>query len=208
MFKKVLFIGAHTDDECCCAGTLSRFIEEKKEVYVATFSFCEKDSIELGFSPNILKSEFNCSVEILGMNKNNIFSKNYPVRHFPTYRQQILDDLVKIQKKIEPDLVLIPSSTDTHQDHKVIFEESIRAFQYCSVFGYETPKNLLPKKHSCFIKLKRKHFQIKTKCRSCYKSQQKRVGINDKIKLILSKIRGAQINCEYAEVYQVLCLKI
>jgi len=208
MFKKILFIAAHTDDECCCAGTLSRFLEDGCDVHLSAFSYCEQDSKELGFPTNILRSEFECSADVIGIENSNLHISNYPVRNFPEHRQKILDDMVLIRKKINPDLVLIPSSIDTHQDHKVIYEEGIRAFQYCTVLGYETPKNLLSKKHSCYIKLKQKHFEVKTKCRSCYKSQQKRIGMSNQTKLTLSKFRGEQIGCEYAEVYEVLCLQI
>jgi N-acetylglucosamine malate deacetylase 1 len=208
MFKKILFVGAHTDDECCCAGTLSRFLEEGSEVYLAIFSFCEQDSKELGFSEDILRSEFKCSINTIGIENNNTYTLNYPVRNFPQYRQEILDDLISIKKKVNPDLVLIPSSIDIHQDHKTIHEEGMRAFTHSSILGYETPKNLLPQKHICYINFKKKHFKIKENCRSCYQSQDKRSGIDREIKLLLTRIRGSQVGCEYAEGYETLCLKI
>jgi|APSaa5957512622_1039677.scaffolds.fasta_scaffold62409_2 N-acetylglucosamine malate deacetylase 1 len=208
MFKRILFIGAHADDECCCAGTLYRSLEEGSEVFLATLSFCEEDSKQLGFPPDILKSEFECCVETLGINKNNIYTSDYPVRNFPQYRQEILDYLVLIKKEVKPDLVLIPSSIDIHQDHKVVYEEGMRAFAYSSILGYETPKNLLPQKHICYIDFKKRHFEVKEKCRACYQSQDKRAGIDRETKLLLARIRGSQIGCEYAEGYETLCLKI
>ena len=77
-----------------------------------------------------------------------------------------------------------------------------------SAAGYETPKNLLPQKHICYINFKKKHFKIKENCRSCYQSQDKRSGIDREIKLLLTRIRGSQVGCEYAEGYETLCLKI
>ena len=36
--RKVLFFGAHTDDEVICAGTLHRLVRQGAEVMVMSFS--------------------------------------------------------------------------------------------------------------------------------------------------------------------------
>ena len=42
-FKKILIVAPHTDDaEFGCGATISRMVEEGLEVYIATFSACEK----------------------------------------------------------------------------------------------------------------------------------------------------------------------
>ena len=55
--------------------------------------------------------------------------KNYSVRSFHSFRQQILDDLLDLQRTIMPNLIIMPSSYDVHQDYQIIHMESIRAFK-------------------------------------------------------------------------------
>ena len=35
------------------------------------------------------------------------------------------------------DLILTPNSNDFHQDHEVIYRESLRAFKSSNILGYE-----------------------------------------------------------------------
>ena len=44
----------------------------------------------------------------------------HPVRHFSEHRQHVLDELISLRRKFEPDLVLTMNSADTHQDHAVV----------------------------------------------------------------------------------------
>ena len=61
-----------------------------------------------------------------------------PVRIFLDYRQHILDTMIRIRDDIKPDLVIMPSLNDTHQDHNVVSNEGFRAFKRNSILGYET----------------------------------------------------------------------
>ena len=40
--QKVLVLAPHIDDEISCAGTISRLLEEGKDIYYAGFSACEE----------------------------------------------------------------------------------------------------------------------------------------------------------------------
>jgi len=64
----------------------------------------------------------------LGIKKENIITYDFPVREFPKYRQEILEKLIVLKKEVQPDLVLLPSSSDIHQDHHQIYIEGLRAF--------------------------------------------------------------------------------
>ena len=141
MFSKILIIAPHTDDgELGCGGTIARFIEEGKEVYYAAFSVAEK-SVPEGFPKNELEIEVKRAMKILGVPENNLFIYRYEVRTFSYYRQDILEELVKLKKKLEPTLIFIPSLNDLHQDHKTIAEEGCRAFKTATLLGYEEPCN-------------------------------------------------------------------
>ena len=45
----------------------------------------------------------------------------------------------------------MPAYNDVHQDHKVIYEEGVRAFKNTSIFLYEMPWNNLNFKNQVFF---------------------------------------------------------
>jgi LmbE family N-acetylglucosaminyl deacetylase len=201
--KRVLFIAPHVDDiEYCCSGTISK-INKVAEIHYLSFSFAEK-SLPKGFSAEDFKEEMFLSVGILRIKRENVINKYYPVREFSKYRQEILDDLVEIRKDINPDIVFIPNSMDTHQDHRVISEEGFRAFKSRTIFGYESLLN--NKNFNCdmFITLEEKDFALKVKSIESYKSQV--VKRKDSIEAVksLMKLRGFQANAKYAEAFEVM----
>lgn len=69
--------------------------------------------------------------------------------------------MIKLNNKIKPDVVFLPSTKDTHQDHKVITEEGFRTFKRISMLGYEIPWNNLTFDTNAFIFLEDKHLEKK-----------------------------------------------
>ena len=126
------------------------------------------------------------------------------MRDFPSHRQNILDDLIKIRDKIKPDIVFTPSSDDIHQDHKTIFEESIRAFKQVSLLGYEEPWNNIVFKTNMLVELQNKHIEKKCEALECYKTQKQRHYLNKEATMALAKTRGTQIQKGYAEAFEVI----
>src|SRR5699024_3900837 len=121
------------------------------------------------------------------------------------FRQEILEELVKIRSNINPDLVLIPSSQDVHQDHQVLQEEGLRAFKNFSVLGYELPWNHITFSAQAFINLTREDLDLKWNALTEYKTQMelKRPYFTREFIYGLAKVRGTQINKEYAEAFEV-----
>jgi LmbE family N-acetylglucosaminyl deacetylase len=204
MINKILILGAHTDDaEMMCGGTIDKFIDAKRELYYATFSFADK-SLPKGFPEGTTKIEVNKSTTALGIPLDNLLLFDYEVRLFPTHRQEILEDLIKLRKRINPDLVITHNSNDTHQDHKVISEETFRAFkQTSSIWGYESFKNNRMFNNDLYVKLNQTHIDKKMEAISKYKSQIIKYDNSDAT-MGLAKYRGAQVNCEYAECFEVM----
>lgn len=206
--SKLLFVAPHSDDEVACGGTIARFVEEGKEIYYAVFSFAE-ESVPKGFPKDILKREMEKSLKVLGISDKNIFEYNFPVRHFPEHRQEILEILVDLRKKIDPSMVILPSSLDFHQDHKIIREEGRRAFsRHCTILGYETTLNTLPLTGLCHIKIQSRHLAKKVEASKCYKSQQWRRAWDGDIMLGLAKARGLQMHETLGEAYEVTQIKV
>ena len=207
-YKKILVIAPHTDDgEFGCGGTISKLVEEGKVVYYVYFSICE-ESVPPEFPKDILAEEVRKATKKLGIEEKNLFSCRYPVRKFPEYRQSILEDLIKIKKKINPELILLPSSVDIHQDHSTIFEEGRRAFKKVSILGYELPWDNFELPAKAFVHLDEKHILKKIKAINEYKSQGHRKYMSERFIKGLSCTRGIQAGAEYAEAFEIVRLNM
>jgi len=204
MFNRILVIGAHTDDvEIMCGGTISKFIEFGSEVYYSTFSYADK-SLPEGFPEGTTGKEVLQATAVFNIRPINVFLFDFEVRVFPKFRQEILENLVKLRKSIDPDLVITHNSNDTHQDHKVISEETFRAFkQTSSIWGYESFKNNRVFDNDLYVKLNSFHIDKKIQAMSKYKSQIVKYDNRSAVEA-LAKYRGAQINNSYAECFEVM----
>lgn len=168
-FRRVLALGAHTDDvELGCGAFLSRLQREGAAISVIAFSRAEA-SLGPGMPLDTLELEFKASMAVLGVT--DTFVGRIPVRRFPEHRQEILEELVDAGRSRDPDLVLTMNSQDTHQDHRVVYEESVRAFRGRSLLGYEIPWNQQRNATELFVEVSELDVDRKTEMLSAYKSQ-------------------------------------
>jgi len=203
--QKVLLISPHTDDaELGAGGTIARFIEEGKDIFYIAFSGCEI-SVPEGLPKDTLRKECIESLKILEVPIEHIQIMDYQVRTLSENRQHILDDLVKIRQRIHPDLILIPSSQDMHQDHKTVYWESLRAFKKEStIWGYEHPWNNLTFTTDIFVQLEQHHVDKKYKALQEYKSQIQRGYMAKRSIESVLYTRGSQIDIEFAEAFELI----
>jgi N-acetylglucosamine malate deacetylase 1 len=203
----VLVLAPHTDDEFGCSGTVLRLIEIGANVHYYALSKCE-ESVPEGLPRDILVSECKLCTSILGITAENVQIGEFKVRYFPRDRQEILESFVKINRELKPDLVLLPSSFDKHQDHHTVSEEGFRAFKGSSILGYELPQNIISFNNSAFVALTEEHLQQKIVAVSAYKSQDFRNYSREEFIRGLAKVRGVQCNATYAEAFEVIRLII
>lgn len=207
-FKTVYVLAPHTDDgELGAGGTISKLIELGANVYYFAFSTAET-SVPKGFPKDILKTEVVNATTKLGIKKENVIIYNYEVRKLNYARQEILEDLIKHRNDLKPDLVLMPSLNDIHQDHSTIAQEALRAFKNTTILGYELIWNNLHFDTTSFIKLDKKHIQAKSDALKEYKSQGIRDYMSEEFIFSLAKTRGVQIGTQYAESFEVIRLVI
>jgi len=203
-FKNVYVLAPHTDDgELGAGGTISKLIDEGANVYYFAFSTAEQ-SVPDGFPSDILKREVKNATKKLGIKEENVIIYNYEVRKLNYARQEILEDLIVRRKKLFPDLVLMPSLKDIHQDHSTIAEEGLRAFKGTTVLGYELIWNNLTFDTTSFVKLDKKYIQAKCDALKEYKSQGSRDYMSEEFIFALAKTRGVQIGTKYAESFEVI----
>ncbi len=202
--KSVLVLAPHTDDgELGCGGSIAKFCKEGYEVYYVAFSICSR-SLPVHMDPQTLAVEVANATKVLGIKRENLILFDFDVRRFKEFRQDILEEMVKLKNRISPDIVFVPSPTDIHQDHQVISEEGLRAFKGCSLLGYEMPWNNVSFNTRSFIKLSDEDVQTKINCLLEYKSQAHRTYLDDNFIRSLATIRGVQIGSKYAEAFEVI----
>jgi len=203
-FKNILILAPHPDDaEFSAGGTLHRLIKEGSTIWYAVFSPCNK-SLPEGMEKDHLYKEMEKASSQIGIDEQNIIKYKFPVRDFPAYRQDILEELIKLKKSISPDLVFIPNSNDVHQDHNVMYKEGLRAFKTTRVLGYELPWNNLISVNNFFISLQRANLDAKINAIEEYKSQNFREYKENDYFYCLAKTRGTQANTEFAEAFELI----
>lgn len=202
--KRVLVLAPHPDDgEFGCGGTLTKWSDQGAVLYYVAFSNCEQ-SVPKEFSKDVLFTELKNATSVLGVPANHLQMLNYEVRKFNSFRQDILEDLVKMRKAIAPDIVFMPSFDDFHQDHLTIAQEGMRAFKHASILSYEVPWNNTGFRTSCFSKLEQTQLDKKIEAIGKYKSQKFRSYASPDFVTSLAKVRGVQAATSLAEAFDVV----
>lgn len=203
-FERILVLSPHTDDgEFGCGGSISKFVKEGKTIKYVAFSICE-ESVPSQYPKDILAKEVVSATSKLGIHEEDLEILRYKVRWFSRDRQLILEDLIRIKKEYQPDLVFCPCSYDIHQDHKTIHEEAKRAFKFSSILGYELIWNNFEFSSTCYIKLNEEDLKSKIAAIKSYETQAKRpYSQEEKIKSIV-EFRGLQISTQFAEAFEVI----
>jgi N-acetylglucosamine malate deacetylase 1 len=209
VYQRVLVLAPHTDDgEIGCGGAIAKFISEGKEVVYVAFSSARKSLREQGRAEDLLINEVSAATSVLGIKENNLIIHDFNVREFPDNRQLILDELIKLKKEFDPQLVFCPSINDIHQDHNVVARECLRAFKNITILGYEEPWNNIEFETRVFIKLDQASLDKKIEALACYKSQKHRKYLNKGFMQSLATVRGVQIESELAESFEIVRLVV
>jgi N-acetylglucosamine malate deacetylase 1 len=207
--QRVLVLAPHTDDaELGCGGTIARLLREGEDVFVAAFSTAE-GSLPPGTAPTRLRDEFLAAMQSLGIppEKTSVFG--YPVRRLSYYRQELLEELVKLRIQVNPGMVLLPSASDLHQDHQVLNAEGLRCFKDMTLWGYELPWNNIGFPAQAFVTLEPCDLKSKWEALQAYKSQFELARPYFSWEFIegLARVRGVQVKAPYAEAFEVMRLK-
>jgi N-acetylglucosamine malate deacetylase 1 len=201
--ERALILCAHTDDEFGCAGTLLRLQRSGVNVRYIALSRCE-ESVPSGLPKNVLETECRRCLSQLGVPDDQIEIGDFAVRRFPEHRQEILERLYRLNQEFRPDLVLMPTVYDRHQDHATVCAEGIRAFKNTTLIGYELPQNVLCFENEMFVTLSEEVVTNKVKALACYESQGFRPYSNPEYIRGLARVRGVQCGTPYAEAFEAI----
>lgn len=205
-YNNILVLAPHTDDgELGLGGTIAHLVELGKKVTYVAFSTAQQ-SVPEGFPKDVLKTEVKQATAKLGILPENLIIYNYEVRKLGYERQEILEELIRLRKANDFDLVFMPSLHDIHQDHTTIAQEGLRAFKNTTLLGYELIWNNLTFNTQCFVQLEKRHIQTKAEALKAYASQGARDYLSEEFIFSLAKARGVQAGCPYAEAFEVIRL--
>lgn len=195
--KRLLVLAPHTDDaELGAGGTIARLRREHWRVKVVAFA-----------TGSANRDEFMAAMNQLDIWEPDLTLHGIMVRNLPGQRQVVLDNMIGM-RAWQPDMVLIPSKNDLHQDHQTVYEEGVRAFKDCTLLGYELPWNNIDFSAEAFSELSEADLTWKWNALQCYVSQAHRPYMNWEFIEGLARVHGVQIGTKYAEAFEVIRLRL
>jgi N-acetylglucosamine malate deacetylase 1 len=199
--KNILILAPHTDDgELGCGASIAKFIKEGRKVTYIGFSTCFQ-SLPENLPSDTLRNECIAATNFLGIQDVRFF--DFQVRKLLVNRQEILEELIKINAEIQPNTVYLPAEHDIHQDHQVIYSEGFRAFKNSNILGYELPWNNFKFYPNYFERIEEDELTAKQSALKEYKSQAHRKYMDPNFQRSLAIVRGIQSNTPYAEAFEV-----
>jgi LmbE family N-acetylglucosaminyl deacetylase len=202
--RTALVLAPHHDDgEFGCGATLRRLSDSGVAVWYAAFSPCLA-SLPEGSAPDRLWKELHRACGHLGIAPERVLTHDFSVRYFPRDRQDILETLIRLRQRVAPDLVLMPSGNDLHQDHHVLHAEGLRAFKHCRLLGYELPWNNLVFRSDFHVRVTEAQLDAKVDAVNAYESQRFRVYSDRDFLKGLARVRGVQVGAPFAEAFEAI----
>ena len=199
--NRILVLAPHTDDgELGCGASIAKYIAAGKAVTYIAFSTCSQ-SLPRGLSSNTLEKECREATRALGIQDVRFF--DFEVRRLLFHRQEILEELIGLNKSLVPETVFLPARNDLHQDHQVIYAEGMRAFKNANLLGYELPWNNFEFHPTYFEKLERNEVRAKQRALQEYGSQAHRRYMQPDFMEALAVVRGVQCGAPFAEAFEV-----
>ncbi len=219
MKKKILILSPHADDEILgCGGFISKYSKLNYDINVLILTNASIGAPEI-YSADLIKKIRNEAIKannLIGTKK--LFFENLPALNLnllPTYK--IAKILEKYLSECNPEIVLMPSKNDIHDDHKIIFNAAkvamrlnkkrnlrkILTYEVLSETEWnEDEKSFNP---NYFVALKKSDIDNKVRAFLKYKSQVRKFPHPRSKEAIinLSKVRGSQVFMNYAEAFKV-----
>ena len=207
---KALVLSAHTDDMELGAGASVRMlVDAGVEVKSIVFSDCKRSVDTSRYLDDVLKKECSAAAAHLGIKDLTIHE--FDVRTFPSIRDNILQLIYDERKKNEIDLVVSNWAGDIHQDHRVVGEETIRAFikTKTAILQYEIPGACPSFTPNLFVPVSEEQLSQKIDLLKKYESQVVRRGYftEEAIKAHLG-YHAQRVGVPYAEAFVQYALSI
>lgn len=197
--KRFLFLGSHPDDIELGCGALIANQSASAEIICATLSDNQKN-------PQLknVVAEHHESMSLLGVKKENVILGPFETRRFLNQRQEILEFLITLKKKANPDVVFVHTQSDLHQDHNALTQEALRAFRGTSVFGYDVIRSSQGFFPLFLVEVTESDVIRKLNSLAAYKSYADKYYFDPELTKAILIRNGALCERKYAEGFDIL----
>jgi N-acetylglucosamine malate deacetylase 1 len=206
-YNTILVIEPHPDDFMSCFATLARIRRNNPDCKIYDYYACPctedpKNAGHIIDHHKVLRL-LKCEIPISGYHPRNGWIDDY--------KQKFRDELFELRNKLNPQLVFCSTPHDFHQDHQVI-AECVQTIFRCqsTILGYEVMRSVMPDfKPNLFFIIEQQDYDLKMKAMAMYKSQVKnRYYFKPELYSAQMKVRGVQVESDYAEAYELLWGKL
>jgi len=197
--ETICCIGAHPDDIELGCGALIADIVDQTNVICVTLSDNQKN-------PDLsnLVDEYYASMDILGVKRENALLYDFTTRRFPAARQEILEVMLELKRKYHPEVVLVHTSQDIHQDHKTVTEEALRAFRGTTVLGFDVLRSSYGFFPDFLVQVSEEAVNKKIQALQAYKTYADKYYFDENIIHATAIRHGALAERPFAEGFDIL----
>jgi len=208
---RILIIGAHYDDiELSAGGTVAKFIKEGHKVFVNVVTTSDYTS----YDGTVLRNKYSSRKEgvagllVLGVKESNIQNLGFETKCVP-FSVDLIEKINNSIDRINPDLIITHHVTaESHQDHintaKCVMSASRRCNSiWCWEPYYPSKLSTIPFKPVKYIDISA-YLEIKILSLKKHVSQWKKYPYWEDLVRSLARVRGIEIQKQYAETFEVL----
>lgn len=197
----ILFLGAHTDDIEIGAGATMCSLAKKNgiKVHYRALSKC----LDIERNKEIEKDQEKVKSFL---NKRNITVQmsNFENRNFSDKSRQIREYFERERDWLNPTVVFTHWKDDIHQDHRVVYEESMRVFRNTSIISYECLRSCPGFSANFYYNLSSDDLADKTELISLYETQRNLNYTQIEVYESLASVRGVESGMKRAEGFSIV----
>lgn len=197
--ETVCFIGAHPDDIELGCGALIADIGDQTNVVCVTLSD-NQENPEL----HDLVQEHDLSMATLGVRPENAILHNFTTRRFQAARQEILEVMIGLKNRYHPEVVLVHTAQDIHQDHKTVTEEALRAFRGTTLLGFDVLRSSYGFFPNFLVEVSEEGVRKKIQALRAYKTYSDKYYFDENIIHATAIRHGALAERPFAEGFDIL----
>jgi len=197
--ETICCIGAHPDDIELGCGALIADIADQTRVICVTFSDNQKNPK----LKNLVKEHRN-SMDILGVKPENAILHDFTTRRFQSFRQEILEVMIELKMQYHPEVVLVHTAKDIHQDHKTITEEALRAFRGTTLLGFDVLRSSYGFFPDFLVEVSEESVKTKIRALKAYQTYADKYYFDENIIHATAIRHGALAERPFAEGFDIL----
>lgn len=195
----VLCIGAHPDDIELGCGALIADIQAQTRVICVTISDNQKNPLHKN-----LVAEHYASLAILGVAPEHIILHDFTTRLLKAARQEILEVMIDLKKRYQPEVVFVHTAKDIHQDHQTVTEEALRAFRGTTLLGFDVLRSSYGFFPDFLIEVSEQGVETKVQALNAYKTYADKYYFDENIIRATALRHGALAERPFAEGFDIL----